>query len=286
LKKQKHHNKHLQTSWNKWGENAFLFEVLEVVEGDKLQRTTREKLYLQKYYENWEKCYNFQRNPLSNERSCWSKTPEETKKIRSKRSKEMWSKPNRRKEHSDVMRKIWASPVYKEKLRLRMIGRQCSPIAKEKIAKLNKNKFGKHHPKFGHVQTQKQKLIASETHSKAVIQFSLDGNFIKKYPSAMEASRQTKVNHSAICMSCKRTHQTAGGFVWLYANSEHSIDTIKKITTHNFPKKVQQIKYGKVIQIFATIHDAAANTKIVRENIVACCKGRRKTAGGFQWRYD
>src|SRR5690606_7653201 len=119
LKKQKHHNKHLQTSWNKWGENAFLFEVLEVVEGDKLQRTTREKLYLQKYYENWEKCYNFQRNPLSNERSCWSKTPEETKKIRSKRSKEMWSKPNRRKEHSDVMRKIWASPVYKEKLRLR-----------------------------------------------------------------------------------------------------------------------------------------------------------------------
>lgn len=65
LRKNKHQNKHLQASWNKHGKDAFLFEVLEVVRGDKLARTTREEFYIQKEIQsdNWENCYNFQKKP-------------------------------------------------------------------------------------------------------------------------------------------------------------------------------------------------------------------------------
>lgn len=79
LNSNKHCNCYLQNAWNKHGPESFIFEVLEVIEGDKLQRTTREKEYLQKYYENWEKCYNFQKNPICKQ-GPWSSTPEETKK--------------------------------------------------------------------------------------------------------------------------------------------------------------------------------------------------------------
>ena len=32
LKNQKHCNSHLQNAWNKYGENNFLFEIIEIVE--------------------------------------------------------------------------------------------------------------------------------------------------------------------------------------------------------------------------------------------------------------
>jgi len=91
----KHSNKHLLASWKKWGSNSFLFEILEVVEGDKLQRTTIEKRYLQKYYENWEKCYNFQKNPICKQ-GPWSYSPTETKaKIRKAKIGKKLSKSHR-----------------------------------------------------------------------------------------------------------------------------------------------------------------------------------------------
>src|SRR5690606_4713108 len=48
LKQGKHANKHLQNAFNKHGEDAFLFEVLEVVEGDKGERFRIEQKYIDK----------------------------------------------------------------------------------------------------------------------------------------------------------------------------------------------------------------------------------------------
>ncbi len=73
-----HHCKRLQNSFKKYGTDAFVFEVLEVVEGDKLARTTVEQKYLDEYLDNWEMCYNFKKNALEND-SPWSATPEESK---------------------------------------------------------------------------------------------------------------------------------------------------------------------------------------------------------------
>jgi len=95
LKKNKHQNKHLQASFNKYGEGAFLFEVLEVVLGDKTARTTKEQEYIdeQMELENWENCFNFKKKTVEKERSCYSNTPEETRKLISENSKVMWTNP-------------------------------------------------------------------------------------------------------------------------------------------------------------------------------------------------
>lgn len=54
LRKGKHHCAHLQSSWNKHGEDCFKFEILEQVENDLLEAEQR---WIDKYYGN-ANCYN------------------------------------------------------------------------------------------------------------------------------------------------------------------------------------------------------------------------------------
>lgn len=59
-----------------------------------------------------------------------------------------------------------------------------------------------------------------EKTSKPVCQYTLDMMFIKEYPSAGEASRQTGINKSHICSCCTGRYgfKTAGGYIWKYAD--------------------------------------------------------------------
>ena len=52
-----------------------------------------------------------------------------------------------------------------------------------------------------------------------------------------------------------------------------------------FSKVVQQIKDEQVIAEFYGCHDADRETGISYKNISACCIGKRKSAGGYVWRY-
>lgn len=53
--------------------------------------------------------------------------------------------------------------------------------------------------------------------SKPVLQYDLQGNFIKEWPSMMEAERNG-FNSAHICLSCqnKPNHKTHKGFIWKY----------------------------------------------------------------------
>ena len=59
LKANIHHNKHLQSAWNKYGKENFEFEVLEECSLDKLNEV---ELYWIKYYESYNRRfgYNFE----------------------------------------------------------------------------------------------------------------------------------------------------------------------------------------------------------------------------------
>lgn len=50
-------------------------------------------------------------------------------------------------------------------------------------------------------------------------------------------------------------------------------------------KKIQQLKEGRVIAEFYGAFEAERETGIGSRNINACCRGKRKHAGGYQWRY-
>ena len=51
-------------------------------------------------------------------------------------------------------------------------------------------------------------------------------------------------------------------------------------------KHLYQIKNGMVVADFWGCKEAQRKTGISFKNISACCLGKRKTAGGYQWTYD
>ena len=50
--------------------------------------------------------------------------------------------------------------------------------------------------------------------SKAVIRYSMTGEYVDEFPSSQEAERQTGIHHSGISNCCNGKRKSAGGFIW------------------------------------------------------------------------
>ena len=59
----------------------------------------------------------------------------------------------------------------------------------------------------------------------------------------------------------------------------------KLITSQN-KLTVQLTLDGKIINTFCSVKEAGRKTGIDRTNIGACCRNKRKTAGGHKWRFS
>jgi group I intron endonuclease len=124
LEANKHSNKFLQSDYNKCRTEAFVFEVIEIVDGDKQQRLLVEERYIKQYFDNGNNCYNLCDRAISRE-GHGAKDPEETKKLISQRSKEAWDDPDKRekrlakmrseefrKKQSEKQKEVSANPEY------------------------------------------------------------------------------------------------------------------------------------------------------------------------------
>jgi group I intron endonuclease len=58
----KHQNRFLQADFNKCGAESFLFEVVEIVDGDRHVRLDIEQNYLDKFYDDGKNCYNLRKS--------------------------------------------------------------------------------------------------------------------------------------------------------------------------------------------------------------------------------
>ena len=71
LLKNRHRNTFLQNDYNKCGEEAFIFEILDVLEGEQKLRIENEQAYLNEFYDNQKNCYNL--SPTAGESRLGSK---------------------------------------------------------------------------------------------------------------------------------------------------------------------------------------------------------------------
>lgn len=141
LKRGKHQNRHLQASWDKHGVDAFLFEVVEVVNGNKGERFKVEQNFIDQLIkeEKWETTFNFKKKTVQKERSCWSKSPKKTRQKLSKAAKKRWSNPLARKKLSKFHKAAWAN---KEERARRMKAIDQAKPKLSRALKGNKNAFG------------------------------------------------------------------------------------------------------------------------------------------------
>ena len=77
--------------------------------------------------------------------------------------------------------------------------KKMSKKSNNNISEINKKRTGTNNPRH-----------------KSVLQFSKDGNFIKKWDFIKQASDELKIDRSDITKCCKGKKKSAGGFMWSY----------------------------------------------------------------------
>ena len=91
--------------------------------------------------------------------------------------------------------------------------RPCTEETKRKISIANS---GSNNGMYGKPCPDKTKLVTQLVLSKPVLQFSLDGKFIKEYVSATAAEGALRAKGHHISCVCNGKRKTAYGYKWKY----------------------------------------------------------------------
>lgn len=121
-----------------------------------------------------------------------------------------------------------------------------------------------------------------------VLQYDLDGNFIREFESVIEA-RETYSSRVQDCLSGKATQ--ASGFQWKYKTEDtypHKIDAYVKNVNQSLccSRPIKQLKDGVIVANYDSIKEASTKTGFDYSGIKKCLNGTYKQTFGFTWEYD
>jgi hypothetical protein len=155
-----------------------------------------------------------------------------------------------------------------------------------------------------------RKILTGDLHhnSRPVNQYDITtGTFIASYISAQEAADATWIVH--IPDVCRGERRSAGGFYWQYQNTDQPTmfivsipppperknprlgkpGTMLGVTGSMKVNAVSINKYdivsGDLLEVYGSVAEAATSAGVDRSGITRVCKGKKKTAGGFYWKY-
>lgn len=115
---------------------------------------------------------------------------------------------------------------------------------------------------------------------KSVIQYDINGFFIQKHLSVMEAGECTGVLFKDISACCLGKVKSAGGYIWRFDGDDlNKFPLPQRILG---PKAVDQYSKDNVfIKTFKTIREAQQETGA--KTIGSVLSGKNQTSGGFRW---
>lgn len=130
----------------------------------------------------------------------------------------------------------------------------------------------------------------TESLKRPVDKYSLKGELLKSYASISEACEDSdeKLNHVHISECCNGKLYSSGGYIWRYHGEPFNKYTAKDKRCRPV---IQYSKDGKFIKRYDSMAEAiyeifhTTDHKKYSSHIGSCCKGTRKTAYGFIWRY-
>lgn len=133
-------------------------------------------------------------------------------------------------------------------------------------------------PAKGRTSKNKGKLYTSGT--RPVLQFDLNGNFLRRFISCSEAEYHFPCKGINSC--CHKNQQTAGGYRWKFEDDMLDLEPlVYKIVT----LPILQISLeGDLIAEFENVSAARSVIGVV-SGIYSCCKGLRSSFKGFIWKY-
>lgn len=130
--------------------------------------------------------------------------------------------------------------------------------------------------KLGKVQTEETKKRRS---------IAMLGHKVSK--STRQKIAKSKIGDKNPMFGKKQSEETIKKRVAKMVGHEVSEETKSKIGIAN-GKKVAKIEVGtdKVLMVYNSASEAARQNNMKNESISKCCRGERKTSGGFKWQYQ
>ena len=285
----KHHNKHLQASFSKYGKDVFSFEMLE--ECYSLEEALDREVFWIAELEttNSSKGYN---------KTFGGDIPVFTEEMKKNISKSLMghshSEETRKKiseNHADVSGRN--NPMY---------GVPCTEENKEKLRKLH----------FGTKRSleTKQKMSKSyryDLREKPVLQYTKEGVFVKRWKSCTIAARELDEmgvlaggNLSAsipgVCRGTEKggyVAKTAGGFMWRHCDGKPTplfIEAHVPVYNGTPPSRAKSVlQYtisGEFVRRYESAMKASSVMGVKSGAITSACRGLNKTSCGYVWKYE
>lgn len=242
-----HANKYLQCAWNKYGEKAFRFEILEECSPE--MRLEREQEYLDIGFRTGN-VYNMCQNALAPMEG--RKHSEETKRMLSELRKgknageknPMYGKKltQAQKQHLSDLFSGERNPMYgkhlsqeaKLKISAANTGHVCPQEQKRKLSDMMS---GTRNPFYGRKHTQTSLKLMSQNRtgmlkgadnpvSRSVVRISEDNEEIRIFETVTEAASESNAQRSHIALVCKGKRKHAGGYKWMYLDEYQQANTV------------------------------------------------------------
>jgi hypothetical protein len=141
--------------------------------------------------------------------------------------------------------------------------------------------------KFQSNRTIEHKNKISKAKQKPVLQYDLEGKFIKEWPSAKHyALKNNLISSSAITFCLKKKSPSAYNSLWIYKPEDNIPPHINPISyNYNTKTIIQYNLEGNFIKEWNSIDEAAASLNIKKQGICNNLKNRSKTSGNYVWKY-
>lgn len=120
-----------------------------------------------------------------------------------------------------------------------------------------------------------------------VIQFSLSGEYIKKWNSIAEASVSLGMKRATnISLTCNGGRQKAGGYQWLYKEDYENGKKTPKLLEEK-DKIVQLTLNGKYVAEYNSAYNACMSLGFddYSSSIYKCCRGTLNQTMGYMWMF-
>jgi hypothetical protein len=124
--------------------------------------------------------------------------------------------------------------------------------------------------------------------SKSVIQYTLDGEFVRVWYCISDAARALNCHTSAIGLCLSGRNITGAGYMWRELKDDTIPQKISPSRNRNHAKAISVIQLSmsnEIIKSWNSLYSASKETGNTAYSIRLCCQGTLESLNGYKWKF-